>query len=152
MRISDWSSDVCSSDLSGCHQIAQSAIHLKRQPLLGEPLQDIEISAAVPKTLRLCPGRKDVLPPFLRLVQPRPSSSRYRPYDARSGPLRPSRCSLRRPSGDPRHSLPRKPGALRPSRTTTAPEPTRGLVHSHRPQINTSLLNTHPGVSQTKYN
>ena len=46
---------------SRCDQVAQSPAYFKRQSILGEPLQNHEISAAVPKTMRLYPGCQEVL-------------------------------------------------------------------------------------------
>ena len=53
------------------HPLAQSAAHIQRQPILRKPLQDLEVPAAVPPTLRLHRGRQKLLPTLLRLVQPR---------------------------------------------------------------------------------
>jgi methyl-accepting chemotaxis protein len=41
-----------------------------------------QIPAPVPQVVRLHPGRQDLLPGLLRLVQPGPSSPRHRPDDA----------------------------------------------------------------------
>ena len=58
------------------------AAHLKRQPVLGGPLQDAEISAGIPQTVPNHHCGPHILPPLLRLVNARPSSRRHRPDDA----------------------------------------------------------------------
>ena len=83
------------------HQIAQPAAHLQRQSVLGKPLQNHEIPAAVSTALRLHPGCQGVLPQLLRLVQSRASPCRHRPDDARSGALRSGRRNPRCPPDHP---------------------------------------------------
>ncbi len=64
-------------------------------PFLRKPVQNLQISAPVPRTLRLHPGRQGLLSPLLRMVQRRTPPSRHRPDDAKPGPLRTGRRSLR---------------------------------------------------------
>src|SRR3546814_11708392 len=40
MRISDWSSDVCSSDLPAAFFLGQTPRHQLGRPALGEPVED----------------------------------------------------------------------------------------------------------------
>jgi transposase InsO family protein len=47
------------------HPLAQPPAHLQRQPVLRKPLQDPEVSAAVPPALRLHRARPQLLPPVL---------------------------------------------------------------------------------------
>lgn len=44
------------------------AAYLKRQPLLGGSLQDAEVSARIPQTVRVDRRGPHILPPLLRLV------------------------------------------------------------------------------------
>src|ERR1019366_1419353 len=105
-----------------------------RQPLLGKPLQDPEIPAPVPQALRLHPGRQDLLPRLLRLVQSGPPPSGHRPDDTRPGPLRPSRRGPRRPPGNSRPSLPRQPEPLRQQGPDPTPKAHRRLDQPAKPQ------------------
>src|SRR5208283_2344673 len=89
------------------------ALHIQRQSLLGKPLQNLQIPASIPGTLRLHPGRQSFLPQVLPMVQHRTPPSRNRPDDAKPSPLRASRRNLRRPKADPRKRFPHQPEPLR---------------------------------------
>ena len=115
------------------HPLAQPAAHLQRQPVLRKPLQDPEVPAALPPTLRLHRGCQGLLPPVLRLVQPGPSSRRDRPHDPGPGALRPGRCRPRRPPAHPRSGIPRQPRALRQPATKTTRQTNRRLDQSTDP-------------------
>lgn len=54
----------------GRHQVALTATHQQRQPVLRGPVQDPEIPARLPATIRVDRGRPSALRPLLRLVQP----------------------------------------------------------------------------------
>src|SRR3546814_10236499 len=66
MRISDWSSDVCSSDLGGIDEVPALVTALRRA--LGEFLSACEVmsKAAIDVALRHNPGVKN---PFHRLPE-----------------------------------------------------------------------------------
>ena len=53
----------------GGHQDPLPPARLQRQPVLREPVQDLEVSAGLSRPVRLHPGRPGVLPAVLRLVQ-----------------------------------------------------------------------------------
>ena len=67
---------------SGRHQDPQPAACLRRQPVLGKPVQDAEVPAGVPGAVRLHPGYPRLLPGLLPLVQHRAPPQRHRPAHA----------------------------------------------------------------------
>src|ERR1019366_6458371 len=81
------------------------ALHVERQPFLGEPLQDLKISTPVSSTVWLHRGCEDVLPQLLRLVKSGSSPCWHRPDDAGPGPLRSGRRGLRSPPENSRRNL-----------------------------------------------
>ncbi len=99
-------------------------------PFLREPLQNLQISARVPRTLRLHPRRQGLLPQVLRMVQRRTPPSRNRPDDAEPSPLRTSRRCLRRPKTHPRKRFPRKPEPLREKEALAEPQTNHSLDQS----------------------
>jgi transposase InsO family protein len=104
--------------------------HLQRQSLLGKPLQDDEVPAAVSTALRQHPGCQGVLPQILRLVQSGAPPCRHRPDDARPGALRSGRCNPRRTPDHPRWRLHQKPGTLRRKGAKTARKADRDMDQS----------------------
>jgi transposase InsO family protein len=87
---------------------------LRRQSVLGKPVQDPQVPARVPGPLRFHPGRPRLLPGLLFLVQPRPPPQRHRPAHPRDASLRPGRPDHRPTSGRPQPGLPTKSRTLRP--------------------------------------
>ena len=75
----------------GDHQVPQPAARLRRQPVLGEPVQDDEVSAGVPRPFRQHRTRLGVLRQVLPLAEPRASPLGPGPADPGDGPLRPGR-------------------------------------------------------------
>jgi hypothetical protein len=112
-RADEGKSDRLPAGRSRRHQVAQPAARLERQPVLGEPFQDPQISTTIPKSLWLHRARQAILPRILRLVQPSTPPCRSWPDDARPSPLRPSRRNLRRPPEHPDRRLRCPPRALR---------------------------------------
>ena len=53
---------------SGRHPLSQPSAHLQRQSFLRKPLQNSEVPATLPPTLRLYRGRQELLPRVLHLV------------------------------------------------------------------------------------
>ena len=99
-------------------------------PFSESLLQNLQIPASVPGTLRLHPGRQSLLPQVLPMVQCRTPPSRNRPDDAKPGPLRTGRRGLRRPKADPRKRLPRQPEPLRQKHPLAAEQANRRLDQS----------------------
>ncbi len=75
----------------GNHQIAQPAARFRRQPVLGEPVQDDEVSAGVPRPFHQHGTRLGVLRQVHPLAEPRASSLGLGPADSSDGALRPGR-------------------------------------------------------------
>ena len=99
-------------------QDPQPAIHLDRQPLQRGAVQDAEVPARVPRTVRFHRTRPRVLPPVLHLVQRRASPLRDRPEDpGRRAP----RARRGRPRPRPGRRLRRDSPAVRapPAATTS---------------------------------
>src|ERR1022692_4869852 len=90
---------------SGRHQDPQPPARLRRQSLLGEPFQDLEVSTGVSRPLRLPTACPELLPGVLLLVQHRASSFRSRTADPRGGSQPPGRTGPRPPSAHARHRL-----------------------------------------------
>ena len=129
------------------HPLAQPPAYLQRQPVLRKPLQDPEVSAAVPAALRLHRRRQKLLPRLLRLVQPGPSPRRDRPDDAGPGALRPDRRRSRRTTAHPRSRVPHKSRAIRQQSADPASKAHRRLDQSTNANANAKdqSLNADPG-------
>src|SRR5208283_5364269 len=115
------------------------------QSLLGKPLQDLQIPASVPRTLRLHPGRQSLLPKVFPMVQRPTPPSRNRPDDAKPSPLRTGRPSLRRTKADSRKRLPRQPEPLRQKDPLAARQANHSLDQSapnqaRNPSLNSDIL------------
>ena len=74
-----------------------AALRLRRQPLLGVPLQDPQVPARLPRPLRLARARASGLPPAVRLVQHRAPPQRLWPSSRRPPctTAAPTRSSMR---------------------------------------------------------
>jgi len=101
--------------------------HLQRQPVLGSPLQDPQVSVGVPPALRIHRGCQGILSTLFLLVQSRPPSRRHRPDDTRSGPLRPGKRRPRRPTANPRRRVRRTSRTLRQTAAHTTQQTYRRL-------------------------
>ena len=99
----------------GDHQVPQPAARLRRQPVLGEPVQDDEVSTGIPRPFRRHRTRPGVLRQVHPLAEPRASPLGLGPADAGYGPLRPGR----RGTGCPADGAHR--GLCGPSRTIRLP-------------------------------
>ena len=98
----------------------QPPARLRRQSLLGEPFQDLEVSTGVSRPLRLPTACPELLPGVLLLVQHRASSFRSRTADPRGGSQPPGRTGPRPPSAHARHRLCRTPRTFRPEASAAA--------------------------------
>src|ERR1019366_4828660 len=121
------------------------ALHVERQPFLGEPLQDLKISTPVSSTVWLHRGCEDVLPQLLRLVKSGSSPCWHRSDDAGSGPLRSGRRGPRSPPENPRPRLPIQSRTLRQKAARTAARTNRGLDQPANPKARNPSLNSNVG-------
>ncbi len=71
--------------------LAQQTSRLQRQPLLGVELPHLQVATRVPGSLRLLPGRAELQPRHLRLVQQSSPPQRDRDAHARPASPRPGR-------------------------------------------------------------
>src|ERR1019366_2801334 len=72
----------------GLRPLTRPRLRLGCQSIFGEPVQDPQISARVPRPIRLHRGCTCLLSALLPLVQPRPPSQRNRAADAGYAALR----------------------------------------------------------------
>src|ERR1019366_6853514 len=121
------------------------ALHVERQPFLGEPLQDLKISTPVSSTVWLHRGCEDVLPQLLRLVKSGSPPCWHRPDDAGPGPLRSGRRGPRSPPENPRPRFPIQSRTLRQKAARTATRTNRGLDRPANPKAGNPSLNSNTG-------
>jgi len=76
-------------------------------PFSESHFKTLKYQPTLPQALWLHRGRQKLLPPILRLVQPRPSPWRHRSDDTGPGALRPDRCRSCRASDHTRSGVPR---------------------------------------------
>src|ERR1019366_9621337 len=106
----------------GLRPLTRPRLRLGCQSIFGEPVQDPQISARVPRPIRLHRGCTCLLSALLPLVQPRPPSQRNRAADAGYAALRHGITGHRAATKRARPSLSSYPGTLRPN-PTKAPAP-----------------------------
>ena len=111
---------------------------LRRQPLLGGPVQDLEIPTGLPRPVRIHRRRPCSLRSLLPLVQPRTPTLRYRPVHSRRRAPRPRRAAAPGPARPPWM----KPSG--PIRTDSS-----ATHRSHTGPPNTVWINKPASVSNT---
>ena len=83
---------------SGGHPVAFAATGVQRQPVLRVAVQDVEVRAGIPRTLRITLRGKAIHGHLHQLVQPRASSHRHRATHTRRRALRVGHRQSRRPA------------------------------------------------------
>ena len=83
------------------HQDPFPPARLRRQSLLGGPVQDLEIPPGLPRAIRLHRRRPRPLRGFLPLVQPRTPALRHRPVHSRRRSPQPRSAASPDPTGHP---------------------------------------------------
>src|SRR5271163_2261299 len=116
------------------HPFTQQTAYLQRQSVLREPLQNPQISAALPSTLRLHRGRQKLLSPLFRLVQSAASPCRDRLDDTGPGPLRSGRCHSRRTQNTLDHAFRENPERFVNKPPTPPDKPTAAWINPPTPK------------------
>ena len=127
----------CTAQLLADLGVAQSLGRpqgLERQPVLGGPVQDGQVSPRLPRPVRRRRGGEGVLPLVLHLVQRRAPARRHRPAHARAGPPRQRARGHPAEAGGSRRRLRRPSGALRGGPATGRRTPRRGLDQPPAPR------------------
>ena len=106
---------------------AQPPASQRRQPLLRGAVQDPEVPSQLPRAVRRCRRRDDLLPLVLSLVQHRASTCRNRDAHPPGRPLRSSPTSPRTTRTHPAPRLGPAPGAIRQRNPEVPASSTRGL-------------------------